>query len=247
MCNINDERIEKENLIHVNKGKCNNFGTYTDGKNLIFCKTTDPRVLSGEIIHINKGRKHTPEMIKHKIGKSVYVLPSGETKTLKNDDPLVISGHATHINKGRRPSDLTIDKLVENSIGHSNYISTITGEIQRLKLNDPRIKTDEFININKGMSVFVDKNGNRIRCSTKDPRVLSGELISNAIGKKQSQESIEKRNDTRKNKKYKLTQSKEVFEMTRQEIIETLNIKTIPNKFLKGELEISNWKCLGPV
>ena len=39
-------------------------------------------------------------------------------------------------------------------------------------------------NNSKGMAVYVDSNGTKIRCSTSDQRVISGELISSSKGRR---------------------------------------------------------------
>ena len=43
--------------------------------------------------------------------------------------------------------------------------------------------------LNKGYAVYVDLYGNKIRCKTIDPRVLSGELTSTTLGRKFSPRS----------------------------------------------------------
>lgn len=41
-----------------------------------------------------------------------------------------------------------------------------------------------FSSQSKGFAIYVDKIGNKVRCQTNDPRVLSGELISSSTGRK---------------------------------------------------------------
>lgn len=49
---------------------------------------------------------------------------------------------------------------------------------------------------NKGFAMYVDMNGNRIRCKTTDSRVISGELISTSKGRKYKKRSAESRSRT---------------------------------------------------
>ena len=48
----------------------------------------------------------------------------------------------------------------------------------------------------KGKATYIDNMGNKITCSTKDPRVLSGELISMSSGRKYKPRSKESKNRT---------------------------------------------------
>lgn len=50
-----------------------------------------------------------------------------------------------------------------------------------------------------GKSVYVDSNGKKIKCRTDDPRILSGELKSNACGKTRNAESLAKHTETSRN------------------------------------------------
>jgi hypothetical protein len=54
--------------------------------------------------------------------------------------------------------------------------------------------------ISKGKSIYIDSNGNKVRCNTDDQRVLSGELVSTTLGRKhtwkeRTAEQIKARND----------------------------------------------------
>lgn len=44
--------------------------------------------------------------------------------------------------------------------------------------------TERSSALNKGYAVYVDSYGNKIRCKTIDPRVISGELKSTTLGRK---------------------------------------------------------------
>lgn len=50
--------------------------------------------------------------------------------------------------------------------------------------------------LNKGMSTYIDSNGNKVWCRTDDPRVLSGELVSASKGRRYKSRTSESRDRT---------------------------------------------------
>jgi hypothetical protein len=52
--------------------------------------------------------------------------------------------------------------------------------------------------INKGFAVYVNENGEKIRCKTDDPRVLSGELVSTSKGRKYKPRTETQKQNTKK-------------------------------------------------
>lgn len=64
-----------------------------------------------------------------------------------------------------------------------------------------KLKLESYIlssKAQKGLAAYVDAHGNKIRCSTKDKRVLSGELVSTSKGRKNKKRSNEfKRNQSK--------------------------------------------------
>lgn len=60
--------------------------------------------------------------------------------------------------------------------------STITGECKRLSMDDPLIKSGEYISLTKGMFPAIDEEGNKYFISTDDPRFLSGKLFGATKG-----------------------------------------------------------------
>ena len=52
----------------------------------------------------------------------------------------------------------------------------ISGKVEFIATNDPRLTTGELKSINKGMIVVSDNNGGFIRVSVDDHRFKTGEL-----------------------------------------------------------------------
>ena len=79
------------------------------------------------------------------------------------------------------------EKMIGNTVAKDKDGNRIV-----VKKDDPRFKTGEIVNINKGIVVVKDKNDNIYRVSVDDPRYLSGELIHIKKNRKASDETIKK-------------------------------------------------------
>ena len=82
--------------------------------------------------------------------------------------------------------------FVVTAVGATNNKATVKdadGNILKVDVDDPRIKTGEFVGVTKGLAVMKDKNGNRYQVALDDPRIKTGELVGNTAGHKQSVES----------------------------------------------------------
>jgi len=73
-------------------------------------------------------------------------------------------------------------KIGKNNTGYV-AVKDKDGITQRLKIGDPRLKTDEFVGVASGTVTVKDKNGKNLRVSVDDPKYLSGELTATTKGK----------------------------------------------------------------
>lgn len=81
-------------------------------------------------------------------------------------------------NTGFIASDETREKMRKSRSGSSYYINDKNERIRALP-DDDRLKIGVWVldSCMQNMAVYKDKNGNRLKLSNTDPRVLSGEFV----------------------------------------------------------------------
>lgn len=130
---------------------------------------TDERYLSGVLVPTRKGLK-TSEETKRKMSISMTgKLRSKETRET--------------MSKQRKGTVIVVDK---------------EGKKFRTSVNDPRYVSGELVSHNKGYFLGIDSEGNLFYITRQDPRFISGELRGIQAGKKQSEEVIAKKRESRK-------------------------------------------------
>ncbi len=185
--NVNDERFLSGELINPTKDTIpvtiNNKiirisrEEYNSGKyDSMFKNKVRIRLDSNTTKYIDKKEFETGKYISDMKGYVIAKnIKTGKNKKIKLDDPEYINGNYVAIQKGF--------KL---------YRNIETNEIKYLHKNDELLKTNKWIGYFTNVSMYKDKYGNHIRCSTDDPRVLSGELVGISLGYKMSKETCEK-------------------------------------------------------
>lgn len=94
------------------------------------------------------------------LGNLQVRMPDGTSKWVSKGHPDVISGELQHINAGK-----------------TSVRCIVTGKIEMLKMDDPRVTSGEWEASNKSQITVRDSTGQAMNVGVNDPRFLSGELI----------------------------------------------------------------------
>ena len=217
---VNKEEFDNnENYESYNKGKL--IVKDKEG-NIFRINVDDPRYISGELVHNTKGTTIvTINGINKRISNEEYKLGNYESPTkghvqcideygnniMVTTEEFRNNKNLKSIHKGKitikdqngnyKSVDVTDEKYLNGEYeymfkGTKNFINVKTGEVKRLKLNDPILETGEWIGQNVGKQIVKDKYGNTYKLDKNDPRILSGELVPNRLGNKHSEETKKK-------------------------------------------------------
>jgi len=217
---VNKEEFNNnENYESCNKGKV--LAKDKEG-NIYRININDPRYLNGELVHNTKGttlvtingiNKRIPnEEYKHGNYKSpakghVQCIDENGNNIMVTTEEFKTNKKLKSIHKGKitvkdkegnyKYVDINDEKYLNGEYeymfkGTKNFINVKTGEVKRLKLNDPILETGEWVGQNVGKQIVKDKYGNTYKLDKNDPRILSGELVPNQLGNKHSEETKKK-------------------------------------------------------
>lgn len=150
--------------------------------NTFLVEITDPKFVSGEYTALSKGRKYTKEVNEKKAnahGKVAVKDKNGNNFLVLKSDDRYISGELIPVAKGTKTPN---KKKGEHMKGHVIAVDQ-HGNKLRLPKNDPLLKSGVYVPIGTGMPMAKDKSGKIFRTTKDDPRWITGEIVSPALGR----------------------------------------------------------------